>query len=350
MDKIHGFILAAGFGTRLGQLSEIKPKPLLPVANQPLLRWVASLLADFGVSSLQINTHHQEDLFQKDEGALGTRFQIKKNSDIPIHYWHEREILGTGGGAKRMAMELKPTNTTIVINGKIITNINLKALYREHKRRKALATLVLIPHPHAKNWNAVHLNASGQISSLLDFTRPNDTPTDEGYIFSGIHFLEPEFFDYLPLNRFSCLIRDGHIPLLRKNAPIYGAVHRGYFYDHSTPARYLQGNFNILDHPHNFSYLNEPLTGVSSSAKISPTAIIKHPVLIGDDVKIDDHAQIGPYVIVGNHAHIKAYTNISESLVWPQVELDERCELRHVIATQKDIVHVEDLAEANIRP
>src|SRR5262245_42821527 len=113
----RAMILAAGFGTRLGALSDERPKPLLPVAAVPLIRYVVALLRGHGIHEIVINLHHRGDLIEADLGdgaALGVR----------IAYSREETILGTGGGIKRALPLLAPEGDTaepfFVVNGKIL--------------------------------------------------------------------------------------------------------------------------------------------------------------------------------------------------------------------------------------
>src|SRR5437868_12815688 len=128
-------ILAAGFGTRLWPLTEDRTKPAIPLLNRPLIAYTVDYLAALGVRDIIINLHHQPDSIRR---ALGDGAALGVN----IQYSFEEEILGTSGAIDRVRDQLMDDDF-IVINGKIVTNIDLQAAIAEHRTRQAIATLVL---------------------------------------------------------------------------------------------------------------------------------------------------------------------------------------------------------------
>src|SRR5689334_21473821 len=128
-------ILAAGFGTRLWPLTEDRTKPAIPFLNRPLIAYVVDNLAAYGIRDIIVNLHHQPESIRRalgDGTAMGVR----------IRYSLEEEILGTSGAIDRVRDQLRDDDF-IVINGKIVTDIDLGAAVREHRERQAIATLVL---------------------------------------------------------------------------------------------------------------------------------------------------------------------------------------------------------------
>jgi len=329
MSNIHGMVLAAGLATRLGPLSDERPKALLPVCNQPLARWAVSLLAGAGIRRISVNLHY---LGHQIRQALGD------GSDWHVHlsYSEEKEILGTGGGIKAMAA-LNPGRTCVVINGKLVTDLDLSAVVDYHHSVGGLATMVLYPHPNAEAWGAIGLK-NGRIDGILDSRRPG-AGRHTNYMFTGIQVLEPEFIAMLGTDH-SCVVRQGYCEMLRRDAPLYGYVHRGYFYEHSTPGRYLQGNLKLLRGDGNPASKPGPLLGVDPTAQVSDNAQLISPVLLGPRAVVEDGAVVGPGVVLAADSRVTTGAKVDQSVTWSKTTVSGR--ISRSIVTQTGKLQVDD--------
>lgn len=130
-------VLAAGLGTRLRPLTDLTPKPLLPVLNRPLLGLLLALLEEAGVGQVAINTHHLAEMVHE--------FLRTQPWNFLLSVSHEPEVLGTGGGLKRLGQMLGD-GPFLAVNGDILTDLDLGAIYRAH-REDAITTLVLHDFP-----------------------------------------------------------------------------------------------------------------------------------------------------------------------------------------------------------
>src|SRR6476469_6333247 len=137
---MRAIVLSAGYGSRLWPLTEDRTKPAIPILGKPLVGYVAEYLAGYGIDEIVVNLHHRPESVRRALGD-GSQFGVK------LEYVHEPVILGTSG-AMDNARHLLEDDTFIVINGKLITDIDLNAALKEHKRRDALATLVLLQNKH----------------------------------------------------------------------------------------------------------------------------------------------------------------------------------------------------------
>src|SRR6185295_3559350 len=122
---MKAFILAAGFGTRLWPLTEDRSKPAIPFHNRPLIAYSVEYLASHGIRDIIINLHHQPESITQ---ALGDGSQL----GVKIEYSLEKEILGTSGALDRVREQLSDDDF-VVINGKIVTDINLNAAIEAHR-------------------------------------------------------------------------------------------------------------------------------------------------------------------------------------------------------------------------
>src|ERR1700704_2997002 len=144
---MKAMILAAGFGERLWPLTCDRTKPALPVLGKPLAGYVAEYLAQNGIEDVVVNLHHQPESFR---GSLGDGSQFR----VRLQYVHEPVILGTSGALDN-ARELLEGDTFVVVNGKLITDLDLQAALETHRQRKALATLVLLRNPKHERFSMV---------------------------------------------------------------------------------------------------------------------------------------------------------------------------------------------------
>src|SRR5215475_4837178 len=144
---MRGVILAAGFGTRLWPLTEDRTKPAIPFLNRPLISYSVQYLAEHGIRQIIVNLHHQPESIRE---ALGTGSRY----GAEIEYSYEPEILGTSGALDRVKERLVDEDF-VVMNGKIISAMNLSDAIEHHQKNKALATLVLRPNPARERFSMV---------------------------------------------------------------------------------------------------------------------------------------------------------------------------------------------------
>ena len=298
----RGMILAAGFGTRLGTLSDERPKPLLPVADVPLVRYALALLEGNGIADVVVNLHHRGELI---EAELGER----------VAYSRETKILGTGGGI-RHALPFFQDEVFVVVNGKILLDLDLRDVIARHKAWGAQATLVVRPDPAARRWGAIDAPPEGgPIRMLLG---------DGDFMFTGVHVIEPALVARLPDDGAERdIVRNGYVPWLAEGVRLCAYVARGYFMEHSTPARYLEGNLNVLRGVARLAHPPGPLVGVDDAARVAASARITPPVRIGPGARIGEGARIGPDAVIGAGAVVGTHVSVTRAVVWPDARVDE---------------------------
>lgn len=302
----RAMLLCAGYGTRLGALSDQRPKPMLPVCDLPIVRFGIAQLVAHGIADIVINVHHRGDVIERELGdgaAFGAR----------IRYSAEDVILGTGGGLKRALPLLDPDGTDapfVSMNGKLIFDVDLRALLDAYARDPdALGMMVVRRVPDAVAWGAVDVRPDG------DHLRVRDVLADGQHMFCGVHVTRPSVVARLPGGE-ACMIRQGYLPWLKAGAPVAAFEHqRGYFAEHSTPARYLESNWALLDgtpltHPPG------PLVGVDATAVVEPGAELRGPVRVGPGARIAAGAVVGPHAVVGAGALVAGDARLVRTVVW----------------------------------
>ncbi len=323
-------ILAAGFGTRLGDLTQHRPKPMLPVCGTPLVRWSALWLRHHGIEDVAVNLHHLGEQIEAelgDGGSLGLRIRYSPEQGM---------ILGTGGGLRHARALLDPGDgaPVVIVNGKIIVDLDLGAVLEAHRRSGAEATMVLRADAEAKKWGSLQTAEDGRIVRLLGdapAADPHTQPTSPPLMFTGIHVFEPRFLDRIPLEGEQCIIKTAYRQLFDEGKGLHGYVTRDYWWEHSTPQRYLQGVTNLLDGVVKPSFAEHPVRGVSASARVHPSATIAEPVWIGPDVEVQADAQVGPHVQLGAGAVVEAGARVERAIAWEGARLSGEVRDRVVV-------------------
>jgi NDP-sugar pyrophosphorylase family protein len=321
-------ILAAGYGTRLGEVGRVRPKPMLPVMGRPLVRWGVDWLVHHGIRDVVVNLHHLGEQIETELGD-GSRAGAR------VVYSHEAGlILGTGGGLRQARPHLdRGDGVPIVIaNGKIVHDVDLAAVLAHHARSGAEATMVLRPDREGTWGSPILLDDAGFVRSLAGATRGAATTaaTTTPYMFTGIHVLSPALLDRIPAAGEQCVIRTGYVPAMHEGR-VAAYVHEGYWWEHSTPERYLQGVFNLLRGDVSLPWASSPQVGIDPTAIVAPTAEILAPVRLGAGVRVGAGARVGPYVQVDDGASIMPGSVVERAIVWSNAVVDG--ELRDVVVS-----------------
>jgi NDP-sugar pyrophosphorylase family protein len=286
---MRALILSAGYGTRLWPLTEDRTKPAIPILGKPLVGYVAEYLARYGCAEIVINLHHRPDSVRRALGD-GSRFGVR------LHYVEEPEILGTSGAIDNARL-LLDGETFIVVNGKIITDIDLNAALETHRATNAIATLVLLPNPACEKFSTVQ-TTDGFLKSFGGMpVREEFRNSDPPLMFTGIQILEPEIFDYIPRGVFSHSTIDVYPKAVAKGKRVAVHVASGRWFELSTMQRYLDISLLLL------AERGETVTA-GSECKLSPDAEIADSVL-WDRVVVERGARVRR-AILGDNVRIGA--------------------------------------------
>jgi NDP-sugar pyrophosphorylase family protein len=304
MNKVkRAMILAAGLGERLRPITDKIPKPLIPVLDKPLIAHTLALLKRHGIEDVVINLHHLAGLIPAvlgDGSAYG----------VDITYSSEPDLLGTGGGVKKVESLFK--ETFIVLNGDILCDVDLDAAVNEHRAKGAMATMVVRGRDYER-FGLIEVNEEGRVQRILNQGPPGEDLTPA--MFTGVHILEPEFVAHIPQGP-GCIIRTAYLDLISEGGPIYAYWHEGYWNDLGSPGRYLSATMALLHGRASLEHIPLPET-VSSEAKLNGRVRVKPPVVIGNHVQIGANSKIGPDVVIGDAAFVEADSVIRESIVFP---------------------------------
>ncbi len=288
-------ILAAGFGTRLWPLTIGRTKPAIPFLNRPLIAFTIDYLRRYGFEDVIINLHHEPESVREQIGD-GSRFGVR------IHYSvEEPEILGTSGALDNVRDQLSD-ETFVVINGKIITDIDLAAALETHRQKQALATLVLLPNQKFERFSEVKITADGKIVEFAGFPKADNPQSairnpQSPLMFTGIHLMEPAIFDYIPRGVFSDSVRDVYPKAMADGKVIAAHVADAgsLWRELSTIPRYLDISLEFLAGEGRDTVMDEGCE-IDGSAEIHRSVLWKRvrveagakltECIVGDDVTI----------------------------------------------------------------
>jgi mannose-1-phosphate guanylyltransferase len=232
---MQGLILAGGKGTRLRPLTMHTPKPIVPIANQPFLLYQLELLKRADVRDVILSLSYQPQKIE-DKIADGTDYNVR------VSYAVEASPLGTAGAYRNAASLI--SETTVVFNGDVLTDIDINDVLRFHRERQAVATIVLAPVPNPTAYGLVETEKDGRVRRFLEKPKPEEVTCDT--INAGIYILEPRVLDYVPEGE-PFMFEYGVFPqLLEREEPFFAYTWRGYWRDIGTASSYLQANLDVI--------------------------------------------------------------------------------------------------------
>lgn len=250
---MKAIILAGGFGTRLHPFTLEYPKPMIPLANKPVLAYTLDLLKRHFFYEVVIAVHYLGEQIQ-------ACFGNGRNLGLALYYAVEEKPLGTAGSIKN-AQSYLDKETFLVISGDIITDIDLSMAVDFHRQKQALATVVLKEVANPSEYGVVMTDQSGRIRQYLE--KPDHQPGISNVVNTGIYILEPEVLDYMKPNKAYDFSYDIFPLMVAQNAPLFGYLADGYWRDIGTVPSYRQAEADVL------------------AGKVNP--IISQPSNLGDE-------------------------------------------------------------------
>jgi NDP-sugar pyrophosphorylase family protein len=306
---MKAILLAGGKGTRLRPLTVHTPKPIVPIFNRPFLYYQIDLLRqvpeiDEAILSLNYQPRRIEEIFGEGEG-LGLR----------LRYVVEPIPLGTGGAIRYAGDQL--TESVVVFNGDVLTQVDLGAVLRLHRERKARATIVLTPVENPRAYGLVETDRDGNILRFLE--KPGEDQITCNTINAGIYVLEPETFDRIPKDTAWSIERSFFPSLIERGETFVAYICDGYWIDIGTPAKYMQVHRDIMDG----RYAAPPFAGadrnawVSDAARVEEGAELQGPCFVDEGVVVKSGARVLPYSVLGRHTHVDEGALVDGAIVWP---------------------------------
>jgi NDP-sugar pyrophosphorylase family protein len=323
---MKALLLVGGKGTRLHPVTYKLPKPMAPVVNRPFLEHVLDWLRSHQVEDVILTTHYLPEVISEHFGD-GSRHGVR------LTCLREEEPLGTGGAIKNAEHILD--DTFLVLNGDILTDIDLSAMIAYHRAKRAQATLALTWVDDPTPFGAVETAEDGRIQCFREKPKPEEVTTH--YINAGIYVFEPALFKEMPEGAFS-VERDLYPRLVEGGVPMFGYRTQGYWLDIGTVAKYLQAHQDILDGKVQARLPApeiRPGVWVDHSARIHPRAVLEGPLMIGPRAHVGPEAIIGAYSVLGRGASIGEGAVVNSSVIWPDGVVEPGAELTECIVADQ---------------
>ena len=328
---IKAFILAGGKGARLRPLALHTPKPIVPLANIPFLFFQIDHIKRANLTEIILSLSYQprkiEDIF-----GDGTRY------GVTMRYTHEDLPKGTAGALK--GAENLIDDTTVVLNGDVLTDTDLLDVIRYHKEKQALATIVLSRVMNPTGYGLVDAGADGRV---LRFTEkpPEDEVTGDT-INAGIYVLEREVLDRISAEGPQSFERDVFPQMLQDGALLFAYLSRGYWQDIGSPQKYLEAHYGIISgrmklpgYPQKScpplqwekgQVQIDTFSILDAGCVIKPGVVIENSVL-GEDCRVENGALIKDSVIWSG-TRIRPNARIERAIVGRQCYIGEGARLR----------------------
>ena len=314
---MQALILAGGKGTRLRPLTVYTPKPIVPICNRPFLLYQIDTLRRAGITDITLSLSYQPN---KIEQLLGDG----SDHGVKLKYTVEPSPMGTAG-AYKFAEDLI-RDTTVVFNGDILTDLDLKTVIREHTERKATATIVLTPVENPSSYGLVETETDGRIRRFLEKPKPDEITCNT--INAGTYILDPRVLDLIPAGE-NHSFEYGLFPELLKRKEVFFAhiPQRTYWIDIGTPERYLRVHQDLLADKVTRIHLKERRGNFDSAT----AAEIDEISMIGDDCQIKPGAQIINSVL-GPGCFVEERALVENSVLWPHTRVGTAALVSNAIA------------------
>lgn len=307
---MKAMVMAAGLGTRLHPLTDFLPKPMMPIANRPVLHHLLNLLHRHDVREVGINVHAFADMIREhfgDGSAL----------DMSIRWSHEPELLGTAGGTKKLE-GFWGGETILVTSGDGLHDVDVTALLGHHRRTGALATLTVKPVDDPSSYGVVILDRDTRVRGFQEKPRRDEARSDLANC--GIYVIEPELLERIPADTFVDFGEDVWPGLVASGEPIFAHTTMSYWND--------VGDLNelrntildaVLGHVRIDIAGEEIAPGVwaETGCRIDPSAHVDGPVVLGRNVVIEAEAQVRGPAAIGADCHVGRAAAIRSAALFP---------------------------------
>jgi mannose-1-phosphate guanylyltransferase len=296
---VQAVILVGGEGTRLRPLTSTVPKPVVPLVDRPFIVYMLEWLKRHGVDDVILSCGF---LATSVRNVLGDGSQL----GMRLRFVEEPEPRGTAGALKFAESFLD--ERFLMLNGDVLTDIDLSAQIAQHERTGATGTLALVPVPDPTNYGLVRTNENNTVREFVE--KPSADQIDTNLISAGAYVLERSVVDMIAPGRGVSIEREIWPRLVGKG--LYGFPSDAYWLDIGTPERYLQGTFDIIEGNVQTDVLQRLGDGyisvaedVVTAGRVIPPAVVERGCTIGAGAHVGSLVVLGDGVSVGEHARIE---------------------------------------------
>jgi NDP-sugar pyrophosphorylase family protein len=324
---LKAIIIAGGLGTRLRPLTYNTPKPIVPLANRPLVAHQIEQLRKHGIDQVILNLHYLSDEIKR-------ILEADEKLNVKLEYSIEKTPLGTAGAVKN-AEEFFDEGPLVVFNGDVIADLNISDILAFHKKKKALVTITLVAVEDPTSYGLVLMDPDQRVREFIE--KPSWERVEgmkRKNVNAGLYILDPKIFRDVPKNTPYMFERDLFPKLLKEGAPIYGYEMNRYWIDIGNPQKYRQVHEDILRGEVPVRLYGRREAGglwIAETARIHKTAKLFGPALIGAAVEIEENAVIREYTVLGDRVRVGAGSEVTHSILWAGTTLGRGVKLKGCI-------------------
>jgi mannose-1-phosphate guanylyltransferase len=316
---MQAVILVGGEGTRLRPLTSTVPKPVVPLVDRPFISFMLEWLCSHGVDDVIMSCGFLATSVRNVLGD-GSAYGIR------LRFVEEPDPRGTAGALKFAESMLD--ERFLMLNGDVLTDIDLTAQIAQHERTGAKATLALVPVEDPSAYGLVNLEDDNAVRDFVE--KPSSDSIDTNLISAGAYVLEREILELVAPGRNVSIEREVWPRLV--GTGLYGFPSQSYWLDIGTPERYLQGTFDILEGNVRTAVrarMGEGYMAIAGGADVRGRAI--PPAVIESGASVAEGAHVGSLVVLGHDVRIGAGTTVERAVILNGTEIGENCTLRNCI-------------------
>lgn len=323
-------IMAGGEGKRLRPLTCDRPKPMVYVANRPIMEHIVNLLKRHNIDDIAVTLQYMPNNIKE-------YFSNGESLGVDLRYYTEDTPLGTAGSVKNVGDFLD--ETFVVISGDVLTDIDITEALKFHKEKKAVVTIVLKSVPIPLEYGVVITDDDGRIKKFLE--KPNWGEVFSDTVNTGIYILDPKILSYIDSNKFCDFGKDIFPMLLQQDVPLYGYITNKYWCDVGDVISYRHAHKDILDKK---VYVEiqcreiAPDIWVGNNVCIDTKSEITAPCIIGDNTKIGRGVHIDKYTVIGNNNIIGENSTLKQSVVWNNSDVGSNVGLRGTVVANNVVI------------
>lgn len=325
MAGLRAMVLAAGLGERMRPLTDSLPKPLLPIANRPVMGYVLEHLARHGFTEVIANLHYRAEQIVDHFGA-GSQYGVN------LSFSFEAELLGAAG-AVRHCMDFFDEETFLVTGADDLTTMDLTALLSAHREAGALASIALVEVRDTSEYGIVVTDEAGQIECFVEKPKgkaPSNTANTQIYLF------EPEIFEFIPPDQPYDFGFHAFPALVEAGAKFCGFRLDGYWRDIGSVSDYLDAQLDVL-----YGRLGSSPPGTESppgiwlgrQCRVDETARLEPPLVLGDRCHVEQEARLAEGTSIGSDITVPAGVQLRRTVVWENAQIPAAARLDGAVVT-----------------
>lgn len=346
-DIIRTIMMAGGKGTRLRPLTLVRPKPMIPLVNKPIIEYTVNKLKKSGFNDIIMTLNYMST-------NIKNYFKDGSEFDIDIRYSVEKWPLGTGGSVKKAEKYID--DTFMVVSGDVLTDVDFKDVVKYHKEKGAIATMVLTEVEDPTHFGIAVMDKNHKITEYLEKPSPEEAFSNVAN--TGIYIFEPEIFDFFDgKDKEVDFSKDIFPEVIRQDAGIYGYVFNGYWNDIGRPETYLAATYDILDQKMEQNFYKTKMAEsigkigniwVGENVFIDEKARIEGPVVIGNNCTIEEGCKISRGSVIGDNVSIGKEVNIDGAVLFPNSIIEDNSFLTGCIIDTKCLIDKNTVVENGV--